>query len=130
MRDYRKLEVWRLGRGFAVACYRHTHGFPREEQFNLTSQIRRAAVSIPANVAEGSGRDSDAELLRFLRISIGSLNEVETLFAIASDLGFVTEDELLSIEQNARDLGVRLRNLAQKLETDLGNRKGVPTPVT
>ena len=85
----------------------------------MTSQIRRAAVSIPTNIAEGCGRDSDAEMLRFLRIALGSLNEVETLFEIASDLEFMNETSYRKIEDTARDLGVRLRNLTSKVESDL-----------
>jgi four helix bundle protein len=123
MRDYRKLEVWQSARKFAVACYRSTSIFPKEELFNLTSQIRRAAVSIAANIAEGSGRDSDAEFLRFLRIALGSLNEVETLLTISFDLEILSDEELDSVENLARDLGVRLRNLAQKIETDLETTK-------
>lgn len=127
MRDYRKLEVWRLGRELAVLCYRLTDSFPREEQFGLISQIRRAAVSIPANIAEGAGRDSAGEFLRFLRISLGSLNETETLFMIASDLEMIPSEEMIGFEDRARDLGVRLRNLALKVESDLTSKATVST---
>ena len=123
MRDYRKLEVWQLGMEFVTACYRRTTNFPKEEQFGITSQIRRAAISIPTNIAEGVGRDSDSELLRFLRIGLGSLNELETLFVISANLGFMNQEEVMDQERLARDLGVRMRNLAAKLETDLGKRK-------
>lgn len=117
MRDFRKLEVWQLGRRFATLCYEATTSFPKEEAFGLTSQIRRAAVSIPANIAEGVGRDSDVELLRFLRYSLGSLNEVETLFAISGDLNYLGQERASELERSATDLGVRLRNLARKLES-------------
>ncbi len=119
MRDFRNLEIWNLGRQFAVLCYRETAAFPKEEQFNLTSQIRRAAVSIPANIAEGAGRDSDGDFLRFLRIALGSLNETETLFNIAADLGLISETQARKVEQAARDVGVRTRNLAQRIDSDL-----------
>ena len=115
MKDYRKLDVWHQARQFATSCYSATADYPEAERYGLTSQIRRAAVSIPANIAEGTGRDSEQELLRFLRISIGSLSEVETLFAISSDLGFIADSVSGQQEKAARDLGVRLRNLAAKL---------------
>jgi four helix bundle protein len=123
MRDFRNLEVWNLGKQFATACYRATASFPKEEKYGLISQIQRAAVSIPTNIAEGSGRDSDAELLRFIRIALGSLNEVETLFAIAEELGFIQLDQYQLIQTNAKDLGIRLRNFAAKLETDLKKKQ-------
>ena len=122
MRDFRKLEVWSLGKQLAVACYQFTSTFPKEEVYGLTSQIRRAAVSIPANIAEGSGRETDAEFLRFLRIALGSLNEVETLVMIAADLNIAPVLDREKIEDLSRDLGVRLRNLAAKIQSDLTNK--------
>lgn len=122
MRDFRKLEVWSLGKQFAVACYQFTSTFPKEEVYGLTSQIRRAAVSIPANIAEGSGRETDAEFLRFLRIALGSLNEVETLLMIAADLNIAPEPDREEIDDLSRDLGVRLRNLAARVQSDLTNK--------
>ncbi|MEQ1932771.1 MAG: four helix bundle protein [Fimbriimonadaceae bacterium] len=119
MRDYRKLEVWQIGIDFATEVYRRTASFPKEELYGLTSQLRRAVVSIPANIAEGSGRDTDAELLRFVRIALGSLNEVETLFEVARRIGYLEQKEIESQERESRDLGVRLRNLAQKLDSDI-----------
>lgn len=122
MRNYKKLEIWELARQFAVSCYIYTQPFPREEVYNLTSQIRRASVSIAANIAEGSGRESDADFHRFIRIALGSLNEVETLFAISSDLGYISQEQCEEIETLSKDLGVRMRNLAVKLQKDLGTR--------
>ena len=119
MRDYRKLEIWQLGRRVAVNCYKSTAEFPKSEQFGLVSQIRRAAVSIPANIAEGAGRDSEAEMLRFVRVALGSLNEVETLLLIGSDLDFMNDSAFAQLEDQTRDLGVRIRNLANKIERDI-----------
>jgi four helix bundle protein len=116
MRDYTNLEVWAIGKDLALLCYRLTAGFPKEELFGLTSQIRRAGVSIPSNIAEGVGRDSDAELLRFLRISMGSLNELETLVLVSGELGYLDGAALEEMQMRTRDLGVRLRNFARRLE--------------
>lgn len=126
MRDYRKLEVWKLAKDFAVDTYRASSCFPAEERYGLTSQIRRAAVSIAANIAEGSGRDSEQELLRFLRIALGSLNEVETLAEIAVELGFLPKVEHEGLQSRAKDLGIRLRNFTAKITSDLSSNESKP----
>ena len=77
MSDYRKLVVWEKAHKLVLEVYRVTMTFPKEELFGLTSQIRRASASIPANIAEGSGRGSDAEMARFLHIALGSASELE-----------------------------------------------------
>lgn len=122
MRDFRKLEVWKQAKRLAVSCYQQTASFPRVEAYGLTSQIRRSAVSIPANVAEGVGRDSDRELLRFLRIALGSLNELESLVVIASELGFLSQTSEQVLEDEMKDLGVRLRNLVKRVEATVEGR--------
>ena len=122
MRDYRKLDVWQISRAFASHCYRVTSSFPENERFGLTSQIRRAAVSVPANIAEGVGRDSDGDFLRFLRIAHGSLNELETLFVIAADLEIIDDVSYAKCDEEARELGVKVRNLIVKIEADFGQR--------
>ena len=116
MADYRRLDVWNAGRRVAVLAYRTTTSLPAEEKFGLTSQIRRAAVSIPANVAEGAGRGSDRDFARFVRIAIGSANELDTLLTLSVDLGLLEESPLEEISIELRDLAVRLRNLATRLD--------------
>src|SRR5207253_10315334 len=81
--SYRDLRVWQEGLAFAKGCYFLTRQFPKEELFGLTSQIRRAAASIPANIAEGNGRENSKEYIHFLRIAQGSLKEVETHLLLA-----------------------------------------------
>ena len=89
---YADLEVWRAAMDLAEDVYRITEAFPKQETYGLTSQIRRAAVSIPSNIAEGKGRSSERELIQFLCRSRGSLFELETQSALALRLGYVTRE--------------------------------------
>jgi four helix bundle protein len=90
--DFRKLEVWQKAQDLVTCIYRVTTGFPTGERYGLSSQMRRAAVSVSANLAEGCGRMGDAELRRFIRISMGSLAELECELLIAKNLRFVNPD--------------------------------------
>ena len=92
MADYRKLKVWQRAHQLTAAVYKATMAFPQEELYGLTNQIRRASVSIPANIAEGYGRGGDVEFARFLRIALGSLNELEYLLLLSRDLGLLPQD--------------------------------------
>ena len=94
MRSHRSLVAWQVGMELARECYRLTEDFPKAERFGLTAQIRRAAVSVPANIAEGCGRSSRGELRQFLSIARGSLKELETLLELATDLGFTVKDQV------------------------------------
>ncbi len=89
MKDFRSLEVWKQSHQLVLNIYRHTQSLPKSELFGLTSQIRRAATSIPTNIAEGCGRDGEAELGRFLTIAKGSTSEVEYLLQLACDLNYI-----------------------------------------
>jgi len=89
MRPHEKLDVWKKSIDFVVVLYKATEGFPKDEKFGLTSQLRRAAVSIPANIAEGAARRSDKEFAHFLSNSQGSASEVETELLIARRLAYV-----------------------------------------
>src|SRR5690349_16054329 len=91
---FRELRVWQLGQDIALDIYRLSKEFPREELFSLSSQIRRAAVSIPSNIAEGFNRKSKREFGRFLLISLGSCAEVETQLELANKLGYIKEESL------------------------------------
>jgi four helix bundle protein len=92
MKDFKSLQVWEKAHALALDIYKSTASFPKEEMYGLTSQIRRASVSIPSNIAEGCGRDGDAELKRFLLISMGSASEVEYQLLLARDLNFMKAD--------------------------------------
>ncbi|CAN5364472.1 four helix bundle protein [soil metagenome] len=116
MADYRKLDVWKMARSIVVDVYRYTEQFPQTEKFNLTSQLQRASVSIAVNIAEGAGRGYDADFLKFIRISIGSLNEVETLMLLSIDLGFATEQSHFELQEKMTQLAVKLHNFEARLQ--------------
>ena len=100
MRDFRKLQIWERSHGIALETYEITRGFPKEEIYGLTSQMRRASISIPTNIAEGCGRDSNADFLRFLYISMGSASELEYLLELAKDLNYLDHDNFESLNFN------------------------------
>lgn len=117
MADYRNLEVWGASKRLAVRAYRLCERLPAHEQFNLASQIQRAAVSVVANVAEGAGRGTDLDFARFVRIALRSLSELSALIDLAEELHSLTID---GVRDEIRDLQVRLTNLVQRLERDGG----------
>lgn len=93
MRDYKRLKVWEKAHELVLEVYRSTQGFPANERYGLTPQIRRAAASLPANIAEGYGRSGDAELSRFLSIAQGSSSELSYHLLLARDLGYLESGE-------------------------------------
>ncbi len=93
VRNFRNLKVWEKSHRLTLAVYESTAKFPHNELYGLTSQVRRSAASIPANIAEGCGRDGEAELARFLRISAGSASELEYHLLLARDLGILVSEE-------------------------------------
>ena len=117
MSDYRKLTVWQKSRELVVSVYRATGNFPSREMFGLTSQIRRAATSIPANIAEGSGRGSNTDFVRFLHIALGSTNELETHLLISTDLGFLSVETYEPLEQNLAEVRRMLNGLINHLSS-------------
>ena len=108
IQSYEDLDVWRLGMVLAQDVYGSTVGFPAEERYGLTSQIRRAAVSIPANVAEGWGRGKSPAQGNFLRISRGSLYELRTLLTLAEGLGYLSADAARALDAQTGPLGRKL----------------------
>jgi four helix bundle protein len=115
MRDYRELKVWRKAHQAALAVYRQTASFPAAEQYGLTSQLRRAVVSVGANIAEGCGRGSENELARFLTIAAGSASESEYLLLLAHDLGYLPDDAYSGLasqlDEVKRMLGALIRTI-------------------
>jgi four helix bundle protein len=110
-RNYRDLIAWQKAMDLVVDVYRSTKAFPKEELFVLTSQIRRAAISIPSNIAEGQGRGSDREFVRFLRISHGSLREMETQMIIAERLDYLEPPHVCTLLDRASEVGRILNGL-------------------
>ena len=115
MKDYRQLRVWQHGHALATACYRLSQSFPRHELFGLTSQLRRACASVPADIAEGCGRRGDAELRRFLNIALGSACETDYYILLAHDLGYIDEARWSALATEALELRKMLGALIQKL---------------
>ena len=115
MKNYKELEVWQKGMDLTVQLYEITMAFPAEEKFGLVSQIRRAASSIPANIAEGWGRGSTKEYIQFLRVARASLMELETHLILASRLGYIKADALESLQTEVEILGKKINSLIQSL---------------
>ncbi len=115
MGNYQDLAVWKKAHQLVLMVYKVTKSFPQEELYGLTSQIRRAALSIPTNIAEGSGRGSDCDFARFCQISYGSVNELEYHFIVARDLEFITSTIYDSLQQAL----VEVRRMLAKLISTL-----------
>jgi four helix bundle protein len=115
VRSYRDLTAWQRAIELVEAVYLVSGGFPREELYGLTSQIRRAAVSVAANIAEGYGRDASGSYAQFLRIARGSLREVETLMIIAGRVNLATREEIAQILELCDEEGRILHGLIRSL---------------
>jgi len=115
MFNFEKLDVWHKGIAFADVIYSNTRGFPPEERFGLTNQMRRAAVSVPSNIAEGSSRMSEADYGRFIEISAGSLFETVSHSFIAKRQEFLSQTHFGSIYRDAEELSRMLSGLRRSL---------------
>lgn len=118
MQGFRQLAVWQKGHELSLAVYRNTRGFPREEQYGLTSQMRRAAVSIAANVAEGSCRSGDTEFERFLQIAMGSASELEYYFLLSRDLGLLDPKTYEGLAEAVEEVKRMLASFIRRLRMD------------
>jgi four helix bundle protein len=116
IRSYRDLRVWKEAMDLAVACYGMTRGFPKEETFGLTSQNRRAASSVAANIAEGYGRESPGQYVNFLRMAQGSLKELETHVLLASRVGVTTAADAEAMLARSEGVGKMLRGLIRSIQ--------------
>ena len=115
MQDYSKLHVWSKAHHIALEVHRATKSFPREERFELTSQVRRAAMAVPINIAEGAGRSSRPTFAHFLDIANGSVNELDYQLLLAKDLGYLSEEKHQSLTESLRDLGRMLSGFRRTL---------------
>lgn len=116
MQDYRKLSVWKKAHLLAISVYEATKAFPKDELYGLTSQIRRACTSIPANIAEGCGREGKAELGRFLQIGLGSANELEYQLLLAKELKFMNAEVHEKLANQVDEVKRMLAALIQKIK--------------
>lgn len=116
VRHFEDLQVWQKSMDFVEQVYRLTRDFPKEEIYGLTSQIRRAAMSIPFNIAEGSAKRSTKEFMRFVDMAMGSVAEVQTQLILAMRLGYLTETAYMTFKQKIDEIGRMLFGLDQALE--------------
>lgn len=121
MQDFRKLKVWQKAHRLALGVYASTADFPKSEMFGLTAQMRRAAVSIAANIAEGSARSGDKEFSRFLHMSLGSASELEYFSILVGDLGLLKKPDAVRIGTDAAEI----KRMLSGLIASLPERKGL-----
>lgn len=115
MGDFKSLVVWQKSVALVTEIYQLTENFPKNEVFGLTSQIRRAAISVPSNIAEGHSRRSTSDYIQFLKISRGSLAELETQWLISKNLNFISEKEFLETSERIFEISKMLNSLITKL---------------
>ncbi|RKR13204.1 four helix bundle protein [Maribacter vaceletii] len=115
MRDYKKYTVWELGHEITLLIYKLTSSFPKEELYSLTSQMRRASYSIPSNIAEGCGRESNQEFKRYLTIARGSASELEYFLILVKDLNLIELNDFKNLSDSANKIKRSLNNLINKL---------------
>jgi four helix bundle protein len=130
MRDYTKIEAWRLADDLTVAVYERTSSFPREEIYELTSQLRRAADSGPANIVEGASRESKKDYLHFLYIARGSLSEAQYFIHLARRLGYLSTEEADDLRQQTKTTFACLHGLTRAVEKETGKLSKMIATVT
>jgi four helix bundle protein len=116
LKNYKELNVWQKSYKLCLHIYKITKCFPKDEMYGLTSQIRRSAVSIPSNIAEGYGRKTTLEYVRFLYIAYGSVCELETQTMISGDLGYVEKERLQELREEIGDVERMLKAMIKSLE--------------
>jgi len=115
MQDFRNLEVWRFSHELTLGIYRATQTFPSDERFGLTCQLRRAACSIESNLAEGSGRGSDADFSRFVQMAVGSASEIQCQLLISRDLGYLSDLDYDRFDEQIQPIKRMLSSLLKTL---------------
>ena len=126
MGDFRQLTVWKRAHGLALEVHRSTGSFPAAERYGLAAQMRRAAVSVVSNIAEGCGRQNDRELAYFLRIARGSVRELECQLLLSRDLGYLPGDVWTDLDAGTQDISRMLSGLVHTVRS--AGRLQLPTP--
>jgi four helix bundle protein len=122
MAPYERFDAWQMAHKMAVLTYRATEGWPKEERFGLTIQVRRAALSVPTNIAEGAAKRGCREFRRFLNIALGSMAELTYLLRFSRDLGLLTTESWLALEAVRDEAGKRTWQLYCSLRPETSNR--------
>ena len=130
MRDYTKIEAWRLADDLTVAVYERTRSFPKEEMYGLTSQLRRASYSVPANIVEGASRESKKDYLHFLYIARGSLSETQYFIHLARRLDYLSLQEADALRDQTKFVFACLHGLILAVEKEAGKLSKVVATVT
>ena len=125
IKSYRDLIAWQRAMEFVTAVYQATAKFPRDEIYGLTSQLRRSAVSVPSNIAEGHGRQTTRDFINFLSIAYGSLNEAQTQVLIANRLGYLDSEECRELESLSAEAGRLINGLSRSLSEKLEQGPGI-----
>ncbi len=115
MRDFKKYEIWQLSHNFALEIYKCSQDLPAQEKYHLVSQMQRAAVSVPTNIAEGCGRQSDKEFNRFLQIALGSAHELEYFMILLHDLDYISQDRSQDLIRKINEIKMKIFSLSQRL---------------
>lgn len=123
MFPHRKLRTWELAIELAKAVYKATEMFPGDEKFGMTAQLRRAGVSVASNIAEGAGRSSDQQYVRYLYMARGSLSEIDTQVELASELGYVKTAGRDYLDERIAAVSKKLNGLIKRINTDIERRK-------
>ena len=122
MQNFKDLKVWEKAHQLTLDIYKASANFPKEEIYSLTSQLRRASSSVPANIAEGCGKKSQADLANFLNISLGSANEAEYFLILSRDLDYLTEEQFTILSNSINEVKAMLINLISRVRA--------PKPIT
>ena len=124
MKNYKDLIVWKKAHALVLSVYRYTSVFPKIEQYHLTSQLRRAATSVPTNLAEGSGKFTQADFARYIQISLGSAHEMEYLTFLSYELGYINDGQYKLLHEQTSEVKAMLIGLVNKVRKDSSISKG------
>ena len=130
MRDYTKIEAWRLADDLTVAVYERTRSFPKEEMYGLTSQLRRASYSVPANIVEGASRESKKDYLHFLYIARGSLSETQYFIHLSQRLNYLSSEQRQALHGQTKVVFGCLHGLIRAVEKETGKLGKITATVT